>query len=173
MSFKNFGPEAMAASWDIYAFEANPEFDKILDETRKQVSLKHKVNLYNQTAAWTYDGTIDFYLDTVNQNNHFWGSSLNKNHPDVVRSGSVKVSVKCMDIAGIIKQYKLDDLVVIKMDIEGAEYDLLLDFIKKDVLQLVDFMAIEFHPKYTKHKTAENFLIDLMNVTGVKYFEWK
>lgn len=172
MSIKNFGSEALAASWDIYAFEANPEFDKILDETRKEVSLKHNVNLYNQTAAWTYDGTIDFYLDTINKNNHFWGSSLNKNHPDVVRSGSVKVSVKCMDIAGIIKQYKVDDLVVVKMDIEGAEYDLLFDFMKKDVFGLIDYMAVEFHPSVSRFKTHQSLFKEIFDIYGTKYVNW-
>ena len=42
--------------------------------------LNHKVNLFKSTAAWIYDGTIDFYLDKVNAGYDFWGSSLNKNH---------------------------------------------------------------------------------------------
>lgn len=126
--------------------------------------------MFLETAAWTYDGLIEFYIDKISS--QFWGSSLRKDHPRVIKSGSHALTVDSKDVAKIIGKYSKNDFIVVKMDIEGAEYDLLMDFIKKGVLQLVDFMAIEFHPKYTKHKTAETFLIDLMNVTGVEYFEW-
>ncbi len=43
-------------------------------------SLGHIVYLYNQTAAWKKNGSIDFYLDTINEDYDFWGSSLNVNH---------------------------------------------------------------------------------------------
>ncbi len=67
--------------WIIYGFEANGFFDEQLDQMRQQVvKMGHTVHLYKSTAAWTYDGTIDFYLDTVNAKKDFWGSSLNKKH---------------------------------------------------------------------------------------------
>ena len=101
--------------------------------------------MYNGTAAWTYDGTIDFYLDTVNSGVDFWGSSLNDKHWDVVASKKVKKTVNCVDIARIIGSYRLEDNVIVKMDIEGAEYDLIQDFIKKDVMKLIDYIAPELH----------------------------
>jgi len=128
--------------------------------------------MYNDTAAWTYDGTIDFYLDTVNQASHFWGSSLNKNHPDVVKSGSVKMTVRCKDVARILKQYTANDLIVIKVDIEGAEYDLLLDFLKKQVYYLIDYMAVEFHPQVTRFDTAQSVLLEIMKIFDTKYLNW-
>jgi hypothetical protein len=51
---------------------------------KKAIELGHTVYLHKQTAAWTYDGKIDFYLDTINKQNDFWGSSLNKNHQVVI-----------------------------------------------------------------------------------------
>ena len=47
---------------------------------KKAIEMGHTVHLHRQTAAWIYDGKIDFYLDTVNKQNDFWGSSLNKEH---------------------------------------------------------------------------------------------
>lgn len=32
------------------------------------------------------------------------------------------------------------------MDIEGSDYDLLLDFLVKDFYKLIDYMVVEFHP---------------------------
>ncbi len=69
------------AEWIIYAIEANPFFDSKLAEMKQKVEeMHHKVHLHKKTAAWIKDGTIDFYLDTVNPQVDFWGSSLNKNH---------------------------------------------------------------------------------------------
>jgi hypothetical protein len=67
--------------WIIYLFEANDHFTKKLRQLKEDVErIGHIVYLHDQTAAWIHDGTIDFYLDTVNEKNDFWGSSLMKNH---------------------------------------------------------------------------------------------
>ncbi len=67
--------------WIIYGFEANSVFDQQLIKMKEDVEkLNHTVYLYKSTAAWINDGTIDFYLDTVNAAYDYWGSSLNKNH---------------------------------------------------------------------------------------------
>ena len=77
----NFPKSYKTAKWIIYGFEANSFFDNQLLKMKQDVEmLNHKVNLFKSTAAWIYDGTIDFYLDKVNAGNDFWGSSLNKNH---------------------------------------------------------------------------------------------
>ena len=77
----NFPKSYKTAKWIIYGFEANSFFDNQLLKMKQDVEmLNHKVNLFKSTAAWIYDGTIDFYLDKVNADNDFWGSSLNKNH---------------------------------------------------------------------------------------------
>jgi hypothetical protein len=50
-------------TWIIYAVEANPFLDAKLYHMKRWVeSLNHTVHLYNQTAAWTKDGFIDFYM---------------------------------------------------------------------------------------------------------------
>jgi FkbM family methyltransferase len=130
--------------------------------------------MFSQTAAWKYDGTIDFFLDTVNPQYHYWGSSLIKDHPDVVKSGQGKLTVKCVDIARILKQYDEKDLIVIKMDIEGAEYELLLDFLVKDVYKLIDYMAVEFHPQIAHRlNTTESVFLEMLKLFNTKYVDWK
>ena len=66
-----------AISWDVYIVEANPYFDKDLSEIKRVLTaFNHSVHVLNQTAAWTYDGIVPFYLDTINKANYYWGSSL-------------------------------------------------------------------------------------------------
>jgi hypothetical protein len=78
---ETFPQSFKSAKWIIYGFEANSIFDEPLLKMKEEVEkLNHTVHLYKSTAAWTYDGTIDFYLDKINVKRNFWGSSLNKNH---------------------------------------------------------------------------------------------
>ena len=80
-NYSMFPSSYKTAKWIIYGFEANSFFDKQLVQMKQDVeNLGHSIHLFKSTAAWIYDGTIDFYLDTVNARNDFWGSSLNKKH---------------------------------------------------------------------------------------------
>ena len=78
---KRFNLTLDTNEWIIYLFEANKVFDDKLIQVKNVIQkLNHMVFLNTQTAAWISDGTIDFYLDTINKDVDFWGSSLNANH---------------------------------------------------------------------------------------------
>jgi FkbM family methyltransferase len=166
--------EVLNKKWIIYAIEANPFFDQVLYEmkTNLESNYGHTVFLFNQTAAWKSDGLIDFYVDEVNIDQSFWGSSLFNNHPDVIKSGKKKVKIRSVDVARIIKQYQKQDLIVLKMDIEGAEYHLLLDFLKKDILPFIDYMTVEYHPGLSVLSQAEDVFEALIKLFGIKSILW-
>ena len=87
-------------------------------------------------------------------------------------SGQTKVTVNCLDIAKIINSFKSTDNIIVKMDIEGAEYELLQDFIKKDALKLIDYIAVEFHGNLSPFKTPQDVFIKLVELFGVKFIPW-
>ena len=58
------------------------------------------------------------------------------------------------------------------MDIEGAEYDLLQDFIKKDALRYIDYLAVEFHSSLSPFKTVEETFTALIKFFGIKFLKW-
>ena len=64
-------------NWTVYAFEANPIFNANLINMKAKLPAQHTLHLHNGTAAWIYNGYIDFYLDLVNKDKNFWGSRLN------------------------------------------------------------------------------------------------
>ena len=84
-------------------------------------------------AAWTYDGKTNFF---VNDNAHFKNSILIK--------GGRRTTVETMDIVPLFKIFYFD---IIKVDIEGAEYELIDHLIKTDALrnQKNAQLSIEFH----------------------------
>jgi hypothetical protein len=91
---------------------------------------------------------------------------------DVIASNFTKVTIDCLDVSEIIKKYRPDDVLVLKMDIEGAEYDLILDFIKKDAIKLIDYIAVEFHPNLSPFNKTDDILISLINLFGIKSIKW-
>ena len=58
------------------------------------------------------------------------------------------------------------------MDIEGAEYNLLQDFIRKDSIKIIDYLAVEFHSFISPFKKPEDLFISLVNLFGVKFLKW-
>ncbi len=87
---------------------------------------EHKIIVYNGTIVTSYDGSIKFYIDENNRYGNHVGSSILANHPDVVLSNKVSVSKPCVDFARLLRLYTQTDFVVVKMDIEGAEFELLI-----------------------------------------------
>ena len=58
------------------------------------------------------------------------------------------------------------------MDIEGSEYELLLHLYKKNVLHLIDQLAIEQHPDVSPFKTPLDIFDFIINESGVKLLKW-
>jgi hypothetical protein len=65
-----------------------------------------------------------------------------KAHPDV-KNSKQKETKQCVDLARFLKLYNKNDFVVVKMDIEGAEWELLLHLIKENVLGLIDVFRLK------------------------------
>lgn len=57
-----------------------------------------------------------------------------------------KINVECFDFSNWLKQnINVDDFVVCKIDIEGAEFEVLKKCISDDTLKLINHLDIEFH----------------------------
>lgn len=57
-------------------------------------------------------------------------------------------TVRTIDIVTWLKKYfHRDDLVIVKMDIEGAEHDVINSLVKSGVHELIDVLAWECHAK--------------------------
>ena len=162
--------------WEIYAVEANPYFNKVLADVKVYCEkLGHEFHLYTETAAWTKNEKLVFFLDTINFHGNFWGSSLLNYHPDVVNSGFKNVTVTGIDVADLLRQYDKNDEVVMKIDIEGTEYPLLLHLIKEHLLDRVDIIATEFHSGIVKNiptKELETFFSGYFRFMDIRTVPW-
>lgn len=132
---------------EIFLFEANPVFNSALvDAKQKYDSQGIRVNIFPSTVVDVKDGTRTFYLDNVNGEHDYWGSSTYANHPDAVKSGSNGTELTAINISRWLLMNTLTrDFVVIKMDIEGAEYDIIPHMVEMGVWSVVDHLLIEWH----------------------------
>ena len=73
-------------------------------------------------------------------------------------SNDGNVIVKCVSFGRIIKKFRP---TLVKMDIEGYEYDLIVNNVKE--LTLVDKIFMEFHPHLLKENEVVSVLLKLKN----------
>ena len=120
----------------IYAFECNPYL-----QSHNYGSDVTKI----KKAAWIYDGELDFYIS--------------KKHPSVVQGSSVYKAKRtgnldkehprktsCLNFSKWIENnFKKEDNIIIKMNIEGAEYDILEKMIEDGTIDYINTLFCQFH----------------------------
>lgn len=117
--------------FEVYSFEPNPIF---------QQRLQQLPCIYIPKAAWIFNGQIDFYLDQVDYD----GSSLFENKINL--ADKKKIKVDCIDFSGWLKStFRSEDFIILKMDIEGAEYAVIEKMAQDGVLSYVKELFVEFH----------------------------
>lgn len=130
--------------YEAFLVEANPRFEGALKAIEKE---NKKVHAYAATAAYMCEATTSFFLDTVTTEHNYWGSSLSKNHQDVKKSGMQKVTVPTANLMRILYENTIPgDYVIVKMDIEGAEWDILPCLAEAPIAHNIDRLYLEQHP---------------------------
>lgn len=104
-------------------------------------------------AVWTHDGSIGFYYDT--RKSGLRSTAI----PD---SGSARVAkeptlVACMDFSRWIGEtFRPDDRIVVKMDIEGAEYWVLRRMLEDGTIAYVRKLYLETHRRKARIGRGEH-----------------
>lgn len=131
-------------SYEAYLVEANPLFeDPLTDLAKEKVG---KVHVLAPKAAYMCSGQTSFYIDTVNGARNYWGSSMSTHHPDVQKSGHVSVTVRTLNVIQLLAEHAIpEDFVTVKMDIEGAEWDILPCLANSPHAALIDQLLVEMH----------------------------
>lgn len=124
--------------YDCITFEPNPELWKFYTDIPAQLIRK---------AVWIHDGEVRFTIDPVDSD----GSTLMEGKR-VVFDNSVSnadcpvLDVPCVNLSAFIRKMSEHyGHIVLKLDVEGAEYDILEKMLADDTLKLVDRLHAEFH----------------------------
>ena len=143
----------------FYGVEGNPYFTPMLQQQEISMlnmsprPIRH-LHFLTEHVGSAADGPQTLFLDTVNAKNHYWGSSILDSHVDVKKSGE-KTGVQVMGITLttlLEKTVAPGGHVMMKIDIEGAEYQMLEEAVKSDIFcKLIKEMGVrvdvlmEFH----------------------------
>jgi len=130
--------------WEAVLVEANPRFKQSLEQT---VAIHSGlVTAYVPNAAYMCEAQTSFYLDTTSHRYQYWGSSMSAKAPDVVRSGKQHVTMDTVNLNRLLYERTTPaDYVIVKMDIEGAEYDILPCMMNSPQTALMDIIFLEYH----------------------------
>jgi len=144
-----YGPvqNCPSGQWEASLVEANPRFDAPLKQA--EASYPGMVHAFNSHAAYMCEAQTTFYLDTTSVEHNYWGSSMSDNHVDVQKSGKQAVTVPTVNVLKLLYETTIPgDWVILKMDIEGAEWDVLPCLAQAtSVVSLVDQLFVEKHPQ--------------------------
>jgi FkbM family methyltransferase len=127
----------------VHAFEPNPHACAVL---RKKFEPNPRVQIH-EAAVHIADGTLRLYLhENSSEDEVYWsnGSSLLSEKPNV--SGERFVEARTIDLAAFIEALP-GRVRLLKMDIEGAEVEVLRRLIETGALDKVDVLFVETHEK--------------------------
>lgn len=123
----------------FYGVEGNPYFTPILQEMEINIQnmiprpIKH-LHFLTEHVGSAVDGPTELFLDTSNKRLNFWGSSILNSHVDVNKGEKKKVKVMGTSLTSLLKQTVSDGgHLMIKIDIEGAEYELLTEAVNSNI----------------------------------------
>ena len=120
---------------NVFAFDPTP---KSINWLEKQ-TLSSQFQFFNYGISACDSGLVDFFLPA-----HPRGvSGSTELHSEVDRQNSIKVEMKRFkEIVDELGHLHID---VLKMDIEGSEYDVLIDIMESDIT--IDQILVEFHDR--------------------------
>jgi FkbM family methyltransferase len=133
-------------TWHIVAVEANPRFTPRLTKLKDELKELGKVqafHLYNGTALTSYDGEITFFFDSPGGDA---GASTMKDSFSVKENNNITVTA--LDVNTLFHSHmkvSVKDFVVVKIDIEGAEFEMMRRIISHSLLKYIDVIAVEWH----------------------------
>ena len=146
----------------IFSFEpVLKNFNILKNKFKKNNSIK----LENK-AVWFENKKNNF---SVGRKNNHTNSKFTKIINDLNYNKQKYIDmyeVECIDISQYMKNLNLKNkYVIVKMDIEGAEYEVLSHMIKTDIISVIDILLIEFHrePNEGIIKKITNDIFEIKN----------
>ena len=172
---------AVDDTWQVHTWEANPY-------THAKYTAKNNlswINSYNQALS-DHDGTITLNIETAETKYQKGAAPIGQGSSilelDRWQSGphigvfQEQKTVPCVDFAKWIKNNcAADDFIVCKLDIEGAEYQVLEHMHTAGVLDWIDHLYVEWHASMINDAELlqkEQVLRSIIQSCNITLVEW-
>ena len=174
----------MNPTWDIYTFEPNPYTLQRFIQFNKDFIQQNNIKYYNNAVSNNWD-SVTFNIDNrPGEGPTGMGSSImsletwNPTSGTGPQNFNMTVKVDCINLREFIEKFDKNDNIVIKLDVEGAEYDILDEFIKYDTLDYINHLCVEFHSNMFKNsdemQQRENKIREAINLKKhLKFEDWR
>jgi FkbM family methyltransferase len=148
--------------WEIFAWECNPDLAAALPKA-PDVTVVPK-------AMWTGEGTLEFFVTDETTCSSVYEGAGHEKVPQKKR-----IEVPSADFGKwLLDGFKPEDWVILKLDIEGAEYPILDKMLADGSIDLVDMLFVEFHNEWVDvSKDRDRELREQIERRGVKVFSAK
>ncbi|MFW9871682.1 MAG: FkbM family methyltransferase [Candidatus Thorarchaeota archaeon] len=152
--------------YDIYAFECHPAHNDDLIKLSKEVGFT-----FINKAVWTKNEKIPFYLGTKKRTA---ASTLHKSKKKKIDKEN-PILIDCISFSKwIMKKFDRNQYIVCKMNIEGAEYNVLEQMLKHNSISYIDKLFVSWHQSKIKKIGIERHENLLKNLEGkTKLFPWR
>ncbi len=148
---------------DFVFYEPNPNYISDLSKICKE-NPNYK---YVEGAIWNKNSNSDFYIaiDVYGD----VGSTLHINkHENLDRENPL--NVRTFDIVDIVNDFDEEDYVVLKLDVEGSEYDIVKRLIESGNAHKINEYLIEWHDQFYDGKNRFELIEKIQLVS--KYKDW-
>jgi FkbM family methyltransferase len=147
----------------VYAFEPNPKFKSKLNDWAN-----NQDRFFFDAAIWTHTGTIEFAVDNTDTP---LGSTVMSGKTKIW-DGSPHRDVPCIDFSKwLVQNVDFGDVVIVKMDIEGAEFPVIEKLIKDETDKLITKLYVETHPNKVRDYTT-TYKNELLSKLSCEVEEW-
>jgi FkbM family methyltransferase len=156
-----------ADEFSFIGFES-PDF-RFKEETRKRFE-QIRFELMEQ-LVWTYNGTIEFDTDGESYDCRLLQVSRTEDtepwrHPSPM--AVIKI-LPCIDLADfLMKNFSPIDYLILKLDIEGAEYDVLERLIASNTITWLNELYVEYH-WWGRASIRNSLETTIRNIPGLYY----
>ena len=163
-------------SWSVHSWEANPFTFQQLDHS----AFPSNYQFYNK-AIGTYNGVAVLNIESTLEGDIGQGTSIVEKqlwmNPMHRGEFNKTVEVECEDLSSwVLSNCCSDDYVVLKLDVEGVEYDVLDKMIKDESIQLIDQLFIEWHARFFPNKEEywqrQEHLIETLRDNNIDIVRW-
>jgi FkbM family methyltransferase len=157
---------APAHEWEIFGFDPNPDYSQRWE--RIKATHKFKSIEFSRAAALNFDGEAKF-----TKRDRPAGSSV---VPEKYDYGQGPIlPVPCFDFSNWLQHFSPQDYIVLKVDIEGAEFALLDKMIGDMAMHYPKKLFIEWHDEKLNgegwHERRAK-IEDTLNALGVDWGTW-
>lgn len=166
--------------FQFYGFEANANFR--LQAAQLQQKYRN-IRELNFAAVSDRDGEADFFLAGAETGQHIQeGSTLihgkDAHQADFSRPTRVQLVNFTRWLNELSKGFPQKPFVALKIDIEGAEYDVLENMLAAGVLAHIDYLMVEFHSycftgaQKMKYEEREQKLLAELRTRPLVFSQW-